>query len=47
MPTLEDKAIRDSFPVNLNSKMRIAGQLREKAGPALTTHFFSKNQETS
>ena len=39
MPTLEDKAIRDSFPVNLNSRMRMAGQLREGAGPC-PDHIF-------
>lgn len=39
MPTLEDKAIRDSFPVNLNSRMRMAGQLREEATPG-PDHIF-------
>ena len=44
MPILEGKVIRDSFPVNLNSRMRIAEQLREGAGPARTTYFlFSKS----
>ena len=39
MPILEGKAIRDSFPVNLNSRMRIAGQLKEGAGPC-PDHIF-------
>lgn len=33
MPTLQGKAIRGSFPADLNYRMRTAGQFRERAGP--------------
>ena len=32
-PTCQGKAIGDSFPMDWNSKMRLAGQLRQEAGP--------------
>ena len=35
----QDKAIGDSFPVDRNSKMRKAGQLRVKAG-SFPDHIF-------
>ena len=38
-PPLQGKAVRDSFPMDWNSKMRIAGQLRDEAGPSQTTYF--------
>ena len=37
--TLRQKVIGDSFPMDLNSMMRLAGQLREKAGPCLYHTF--------
>ena len=38
------EAVGDSFPVDWNSKMRIAGQLRKGLGPSQSTHFsFSKS----
>ena len=39
IPTPQDKAIGDSFPIAKNSKIRRAGQLREKAGPS-PDHIF-------
>ena len=35
----QSKAIGDSFPVGLNSRTRLAGQLRERSGPCLD-HVF-------
>ena len=47
-PSTQGKATGDSFPVDRNSKTRIAEQLREEAGPCpdhtQTTYFsFSKS----
>ena len=42
----QGKVIEDSFPVNQNSKMRIAGQLREKAGSCPDhTFLFPKSRD--
>ena len=38
-PTLERKAIGDSFSSGQNSKTGVGGQLREEAGPC-TDHIF-------
>ena len=38
-PHTQHKAIGDSFPVDQNSKVRIAGQLRLEAGPC-PDHIF-------
>ena len=40
MPTLQGKAIRGSFPADLNSRMRIAGHSERGLGPAQTTYFL-------
>ena len=39
LPTPQGRAIGDSFPVDRNSKTRIAGQLRQEAGPC-KDHVF-------
>ena len=40
LPSPHGKAIWDSFPVDWNSKLRIAGQLKEEAGPHPDHIFF-------
>lgn len=43
----QDKAIGESLPVDENSKTRIAGQLREQAGPCTDHAFLYLGHETS